>query len=412
MAKPKDPAKVIEALTKENNKLKADLAKVPKPGITLIEDQTSLFVFDEFELHPAVHGWFTGSKVKATERHDKFTKALNIGMLALWQGRVAHALNTFKDELQSEIELVQMYADSLQERLEKDNKYKTDQESTVADALEAYIKEKKYSDTVEVTGTAGTDGGNKTGDVLAMVKDGRDSENLGIEIKFTEKYGLGDTTANSNDGGRKKGKTNYRAVGDNAVSQLIETRANRNSKYAIFVIDQHLNPLKGPPVQYFPAYSGFIVSVDSLSNDFSSLEICYEIARKMTLSSRKIVDNEFAVLEYLLKDLAFVLNRQDYLKDAGKTIIKQITKSHKDNMKVVTEQISVFDAELTAMKTSIDNTMSILDNFFSNGEISANDMFLNYIRDQESKQWASVKADTAEWAKKVEARAAAEAEEE
>ena len=45
--------------------------------------------------------------------------------------------------MQSELELVQMYTDSLQERLEKDNKYKTDQEVTVADALEAYIKEKK-----------------------------------------------------------------------------------------------------------------------------------------------------------------------------------------------------------------------------------------------------------------------------
>ena len=140
-----------------------------------------------------MYGWFSDKDaVKAGERAGYITKALNVGLLALWQGRVSHALKQFTDEMQSELELVQMYAESLQTRLEKDTKYKTDQEVTVAEALEAYIKEKKYSDTVEATGTDGEGDGNKTGDVLAIVKDGRQSENLGIEVKFASSYGLGD----------------------------------------------------------------------------------------------------------------------------------------------------------------------------------------------------------------------------
>ena len=143
-----------------------------------------------------MYGWFSDTKaVKAGDRASYITKALYL--LALWQGRVSHALKQFKDEMQSELELVQMYTDSLQERLEKDNKYKTDQEVTVADALEAYIKEKKYSDTVDVTGTDADGDGNKTGDVLSIVKDWRKAENLGIEVKFAARYGLGDSNAGS-----------------------------------------------------------------------------------------------------------------------------------------------------------------------------------------------------------------------
>ena len=207
MPKTTDPAKIIKKLEKEVEKLKAEIDEAPKKGINLIEDENSIQIGSTFELHPSVYGWFSNQKsVKVKDRDAYLTKALNVGLLSLWQGRVAHALNQFKDEMQSELELVQMYADSLQERLEKDNKYKTDQEVTVADALKAYISEKKYSDTVDVTGTEQEGDRNKTGDVLAIVKDGRASENLGIEVKFAKSYGLGDPKKGSGDGGRKKAR--------------------------------------------------------------------------------------------------------------------------------------------------------------------------------------------------------------
>ena len=279
MGKTNDPAKIIKKLEEKIEKLEAQIEESPKKGINLNNDENSVQIGLSFELHPSVYGWFSDTKaVKAGDRASYITKALNTGLLALWQGRVSHALKQFKDEMQSELELVQMYTDSLQERLEKDNKYKTDQEVTVADALEAYIKEKKYSDTVDVTGTDADGDGNKTGDVLAIVKDGRKAENLGIEVKFAANYGLGDSNAGSGAGGRKNTKASFRSGADTAISQILETRSNRDSRLAIFVIDEHLNPLDGPPVRFFPAYSGFIVKVDTLSNDFTALEICYEIA--------------------------------------------------------------------------------------------------------------------------------------
>ena len=47
---------------------------------------------------------------------------------------------------------------------------------------------------------------------------------------------------------------------------------------------------------------------------------------------------------------------------------------------------------------------NILDNFFKTGELSASEMFSTYVRDQESKEWASVKAERGSWAKKLEAK--------
>ena len=402
MGKTKDPAKIIKKLEEKIEKLEAQIEESPKKGINLNSTENSVQIGLSFELHPSVYGWFSDTKaVKAGDRASYITKALNTGLLALWQGRVSHALKQFKDEMQSELELVQMYTDSLQERLEKDNKYKTDQEVTVADALEAYIKEKKYSDTVDVTGTDADGDGNKTGDVLAIVKDGRKAENLGIEVKFAANYGLGDSNAGSGAGGRKNTKTSFRSGADTAISQILETRSNRDSRLAIFVIDEHLNPLDGPPVRFFPAYSGFIVKVDTLSNDFTALEICYEIARQMTLSSRSLTGMDFDIIEFLLRDLALVLARQNFLKDAGETILKQIVKSHNDNIKVVKEQVAQFDAELSALRTSIENTTEILSKFFKTGELSASEKFSTYVQTQAGAEWSSVKTQRTAWTEKL-----------
>tara|TARA_B100000674_G_scaffold314404_1_gene261469 strand:+ start:84 stop:1367 length:1284 start_codon:yes stop_codon:yes gene_type:complete len=411
MGKAKDPAKIIKKLEEKIEKLEAQIEESPKKGINLNDEENSIQIGSTFELHPSVYGWFSDQKaVKVGERASYITKALNTGLLALWQGRVSHALKQFKDEMQSELELVQMYTDSLQERLEKDNKYKTDQEVTVAVALEAYIQEKKYSDTVEVTGTDADGDGNKTGDVLAVVKDGRKAENLGIEVKFATSYGLGDSNAGSGAGGRKNTKSNFRSVGDTAISQILETRSNRESRLAIFVVDEHLNPLEGPPVRFFPAYSGFIVKVDTLSHDFSALEICYEIARQMTLSTRSLEGMDFDIIEFLLRDLALVLDRQNFLKSAGETILKQIVKSHNDNIKVVKEQVAQFDAELSALRTSIKKTTEVLKEFFKTGELSASEMFSTYVREQEGKEWNSVKSERSSWTRKLAERLTIETE--
>ena len=73
----------------------------------------------KFSLHPSLSGWFFNKdNVLVGKRSEKIQQALSIGMLALWQGRVSHSLNQFKDKMQSEIELVQMYMLDLEKKLE------------------------------------------------------------------------------------------------------------------------------------------------------------------------------------------------------------------------------------------------------------------------------------------------------
>ena len=52
------------------------------------------------------------------------------------------------------------------------------------------------------------------------------------------------------------------------------------------------------------------------------------------------------------------------MKEAGEKILQQIIKSHNANLKVVEEQVAVFESEYSALKTSIENTTDVLERFF------------------------------------------------
>ena len=58
-------------------------------------------------------------------------KALNVGLLAAQQGRLAQAVRLFNSELSGEYDLLSTHMEVLQEKLEKDNKFKTDLEEDV-----------------------------------------------------------------------------------------------------------------------------------------------------------------------------------------------------------------------------------------------------------------------------------------
>ena len=97
MGKTNDPAKIIKKLEEKIEKLEAQIEESPKKGINLNNDENSVQIGLSFELHPSVYGWFSDTKaVKAGDRASYITKALNTGLLALWQGRVSHALKQFK----------------------------------------------------------------------------------------------------------------------------------------------------------------------------------------------------------------------------------------------------------------------------------------------------------------------------
>ena len=112
--KVKELEKLIKKLEEPISKNVIEIAEIEDGANTI--DAISLN--GKFALHPSLAGWFFNQEnVLVSKRSEKIQQALGIGMLALWQGRVSHSLNQFKDQMQSEIELVQMYMLDMEKKL-------------------------------------------------------------------------------------------------------------------------------------------------------------------------------------------------------------------------------------------------------------------------------------------------------
>ena len=120
------------------------------------DDCTVTFNDLKITLHPTIYQYLTDtSKVKKGDRVSVIEKALNVGLLAAQQGRVAQAVKLFNSEISGEYNLLSTHMDVLQNKLEKDNKFKTDLEGDVVTALISHCTEMGYDDVVAATGTEG-----------------------------------------------------------------------------------------------------------------------------------------------------------------------------------------------------------------------------------------------------------------
>ena len=159
-----------------------------------VDDDDNTITFNDFtiKLHPTVYQYFTSKKIKIGDRADIIEKALNVGLLAAQQGRVAQAVKLFNSAMDGEYNLLSTHMDVLQHKLQKDNKFKTDLEDDVVIALISHCTEMGYDDVVVPTGTQGKDG-NKTGDALATITiDSTKQTKIAIEVKFASNYTKGD----------------------------------------------------------------------------------------------------------------------------------------------------------------------------------------------------------------------------
>ena len=96
------------------------------------EDYTITFNDLTINLHPTIYQYLTDiSKIKKGDRAIAIEKALNVGLLASQQGRVAQAVKLFNSEISGEYDLLSTHMEVLQHKLEKDNKFKTDLEEDV-----------------------------------------------------------------------------------------------------------------------------------------------------------------------------------------------------------------------------------------------------------------------------------------
>ena len=377
----------VKQLKGEVKSLKAEVKKLSKKlnedDVQIIDDEYLNIRLTVEDLHPSVLGWFNKKDSKNTKdfKIRRLHEAIRIGLLAQMQGRIGHAMNSYKEHLSEEMSLLKNYTNIFEQKFLENNKFKTDQEETLKSVLADYIQSQNYADSVQVTGTTADSDGNKTGDIVATINHAGKAHDLAIEVKFSTNFPQGGVASKSNTA------TSYRAQTDTAISQIIESRKNRKSRYAMIVLDKSLNiHSETPEIHFIPEAQGIIVKVDLLANEYSNLEIAYDLLRQMTVSSIPI-NLDFAVLEYLLTDLSTVLGRQKRITESSKNIINQLEKSHKENVKEVISITSMHEAELKALQVTITQTTRIMKQWLKTGNLSADDAFETYMKPKANAEW-------------------------
>jgi hypothetical protein len=182
------------------------------------------------------------------------------------------------NELGTELETLKMMYEMKAELFAKSTVKGAEGEQHIQEYLENLVTENGHSDAIVLTANSpGSIARNKTGDILCRL-DGNDSRKIVIECKFDKSVRFGDISENDWYGNKS----------DTALSQLIESQANRECDQAIIVFDKSsvaASVLKAVGnITYRPKY-GFIVIVDSLRGDYENLGVAYLLARELAAAN-------------------------------------------------------------------------------------------------------------------------------
>ncbi|WP_405370971.1 hypothetical protein [Nonlabens sp. Asnod2-A12] len=262
----------------------------------------------------------------ASDRDEKFIRALYIGVLALMEDRISSFLSKTTNELGTELESLKMIFEMKKELFYKSTIKGTLAEDEIAEELNEYFKSKRIPDTAMLTGNnAGELARNKTGDIICRLNNDPDLK-IAIECKFDKSVKLGPID----------GKDIFIRKSDTAWSQLIESNANRNSKVSIIVFDISLvdnSILKFTENVGFIPEIGFVAVIDSQKGDYSNLIIAYMLARDIAINAKEL-DFDKDILSILvtriLKDINEIRTVKNLVErniDNNKEILKQIEKS-------------------------------------------------------------------------------------
>ena len=359
------------------------------------DEHTVRFEGLTLQLHPTIFQYLSNKKkVLVKDQQSVIQNALNVGILAAMQGRVYETVKLFNSEIHAEYSLLSTHMEVLENKLKTDNKFKTDLEENVVIALREHCSQQGYSDIIAETGTVGKDG-NKTGDGLATIQvDASKQTKIPIEIKFASTYQTGEKrniTANK-----------IRPSSDTMIAQLLESRKNRDGSYGIFVIDEELNPIDGPGIQYFPEVRGFMVTVNVLNNDYENLAMCYEVARKMAIAGRTSEQVDMGMLQFFVRDLVNLLGRQKFLKDQGAEIVKTLKTNQNKTLTEVEKILITLDTELKGLQEAMAWVEKCLESLLSNGELSAEEAFEMYTQKNAQIDYDAKKKEMTEFYKTLE----------
>ena len=290
-----------------------------------LNQQLERIEIDSFQLDNKVVFQYINS-LPATDRDEKFLKAIYIGVLALMEDRLSAFLAKTSNELGTELESLKMIFDMKTELFYKSSIKGTLAEEEIAEFLNKYFSEHNIKDKVYLTGNiAGTIQRNKTGDIICEL-DGKEDSRISIECKFDKSIRLGDI----------ENKDIFVKKSDTAWSQLIESQVNRNAKISIIVFDISLvdNSIlrKYENVGYVPGI-GLIAVVNSQKGDYTNLAIAYTLARNIALSTKNVeLDKDILLIMItrIIKDIYEIITIKTLIEsniENNKAILKQLEKS-------------------------------------------------------------------------------------
>ena len=323
----------------------------------------------KFELdNSIVFNYF--DNVPASERNEKFIRALYIGVLALMEDRLSSFLSKTSNELGTELESLKMIFEMKKELFYKTTIKGTLAEDEIAEALNDYFKSKHMKDVALLTGNAaGELARNKTGDIICQVNG--DSElKIAIECKFDKSIKLGEIDT----------KDLFIRKRDTAWSQLIESNANRNSKVSLIVFDISLvdnSILKYTEnVGYIPEI-GFVAIIDSQKGDYSNLMIAYMLARDIAVNAKNIeLDKEVlaAIVTRVIKDINEI--------KAIKTLVEKNIDNNKDILKQLEKSMLLMDFN-----------QKYLTQFLATGTLTKKDLLEFYMGEEIKDQYKLIEKD-------------------
>lgn len=271
---------------------------------------------------------------------ETFRAMLHIGALAMMEDRISHLINSTEKEIFPQLERFKLHFERRKTQFEETAQKKGDiAEDDIVDVLNQYASDNKWTDNIVKSGAikgnlSSAKGPNKTGDVLATIEftandstTGLDTTTVGIEVKFEKSFTIGDPEEFSVETGKAMDKGFKASDKKTAWSQLLETKANRDSPFSIIVFDDKLVSPKLRneigDVSYLPGIPGFMVIIDSQSGNFSNLLVTYKIAREMAIHhTRGNLDVDAGVIELIAKRIIH------YLGDAEK--VSKKVKAHAD----------------------------------------------------------------------------------
>jgi hypothetical protein len=318
--------------------------------------------------HPLIFKYFDDLPEK--QRDDEFKRALQIGVIALMEDRFAAFLSRTEGELGTQLESLKLIYERNVKAKEKTAESGTSAETEIFNEIRTYLERAGHeNDEVQMTGSSvGAIKRNKTGDIILKVN-GDDQKKIAVEIKFDQSLALGEF-----DGSDSLGRPR-----DTAISQMIESMANREAQIAIIVFDQNRssdglkNSVNG--ISWIPG-TGFVVIIDDVRLDYSNLFIAIDLARSMLTSTLRIVDQDIfeGLLGRISQDLSTILETEKLLKD------------NHNNLKKIA--VSIRKHALL-----VGFTQRILKNFIASGSVSNAELLNIYHGDGLKDQFAEITKD-------------------